>query len=147
MYLPSECTYFPTLVVASAKIEVDGKPIRKDPIKLMYFAVNKPKGYSCVTNRPEDGSWGDQRPVMDLFKDWSATWERQHPGQVLPRLQVAGNLDVNATGLMFVTNDGRFSAKARQSSRCPVGSPWPAVTSWATRPFCHAWLSLPMTLC
>ena len=93
------------------QIEVDGKAIRQDPIKKWYFAVNKPRGYTCMTSTPTDEDWEERRSFLDLFDDWSKTWKRQHNGQAPPRLQVAGNLDVNATGLMFVTNDGKWASK------------------------------------
>lgn len=90
------------------KIEVEGRAIRQEPIKKWYFAVNKPKGYSCMARSEiEEG----KALALDVFVDWEREWKKKHPGQMPPRLQVAGNLDVNATGLLLVTNDGKWAQK------------------------------------
>lgn len=96
------------VLCTATQIEVSGRALRQEPIKKWYFAVNKPKGYSCMARQDvEEG-----RPVaLDIFADWVRDWKRKHSGQMPPRLMLAGNLDVNATGLLLVTNDGQWAAQ------------------------------------
>ena len=72
---------------AVARIAVDGEPIRLESI--VYFAVNKPKGYVSTNFDPAG------RPrVVDLLPE-------------LPeRVYTVGRLDEDSTGLMILTNDG-----------------------------------------
>jgi len=72
-------------------ILVDGKRIAK-PEKLVYFLLNKPKGYVTTVNDPEG------RPtVMDLL---GARRERVYP---------VGRLDYASEGLLLLTNDGALA--------------------------------------
>jgi len=72
---------------ALARIAVDGEPIRLESI--VYYAVNKPKGYVSTNFDPAG------RPrVVDLLPE-------------LPeRVYTVGRLDEDSTGLMILTNDG-----------------------------------------
>ena len=72
-------------------IKVDGKLIRP-PKRLVYIALNKPKGYVTTASDPQG------RPtVLDLIK---GVRERVYP---------VGRLDYNSEGLLLLTNDGEFA--------------------------------------
>jgi len=75
------------------EICVDGKPLRR-PQRLVYFLLNKPKGYVTTISDPE------RRPtVMDLLPKGS---ERVYP---------VGRLDYASEGLLLMTNDGALAQK------------------------------------
>jgi 23S rRNA pseudouridine2605 synthase len=75
---------------SQAKIAVDGEPIHLEP--LIYFAVNKPKGYVSTNFDPAG------RPrVVDLLPE------------VPERVYTVGRLDEDSTGLMILTNDGELA--------------------------------------
>ncbi|HKV25700.1 MAG TPA: pseudouridine synthase [Candidatus Acidoferrum sp.] len=75
----------------SDAICVDGKRI-EPPEKLVYFLLNKPKGYVTTVNDPEG------RPtVMELL---GARKERVYP---------VGRLDYASEGLLLLTNDGALA--------------------------------------
>lgn len=59
--------------------------------KFVYFMINKPVGYVCTVTGPEEPK------ITELFKDVS---ERVFP---------VGRLDKLTSGLLLVTNDGRFA--------------------------------------
>jgi 23S rRNA pseudouridine2605 synthase len=72
-------------------IKVDGKLLRP-PRRLVYIALNKPKGYVTTVSDPQG------RPtVMDLIK---GVKERVYP---------VGRLDYHSEGLILLTNDGEFA--------------------------------------
>ncbi|OLC95312.1 MAG: pseudouridine synthase [Acidobacteria bacterium 13_1_40CM_4_58_4] len=72
---------------------VDGKPLKR-PERLVYFVLNKPKGYVTTVSDPEG------RPtVMDLLPKRG---ERAYP---------VGRLDYASEGLLFLTNDGALAHK------------------------------------
>ena len=73
-----------------AKIAVDGEPIRLE--RMVYYAVNKPKGYVSTTHDPSG------RPrVVDLLPE------------IPQRVYTVGRLDEMSTGLMLLTNDGELA--------------------------------------
>lgn len=72
---------------------VDGKPLHR-PQRLVYFLLNKPKGYVTTVSDPEG------RPtVMQLLGDL--------PERVYP----VGRLDYASEGLLLLTNDGALAQK------------------------------------
>ena len=72
---------------------VDGKPLA-GPQRLLYFLLNKPKGYVTTASDPEG------RPtVLELLKDCA---ERVYP---------VGRLDYASEGLLLLTNDGELAQK------------------------------------
>jgi 23S rRNA pseudouridine2605 synthase len=72
---------------------VDGRPL-KSRERLLYFVLNKPKGYVTTVSDPEG------RPtVMDLMK--------KCPERVYP----VGRLDYASEGLLLMTNDGALAQK------------------------------------
>jgi 23S rRNA pseudouridine2605 synthase len=75
------------------KICVDGKPLR-GPERLLYFLLNKPKGYVTTVSDPEG-----RQTVMELMKNC--------PERVYP----VGRLDYASEGLLLMTNDGALAQK------------------------------------
>jgi 23S rRNA pseudouridine2605 synthase len=72
---------------------VDGKPL-KNRERLLYFLLNKPKGFVTTVSDPEG------RPtVMDLME--------KCPERVYP----VGRLDYASEGLLLMTNDGALAQK------------------------------------
>ncbi len=57
-----------------------------------YFMLNKPPGYVCATTD------GEHPIVLDLLDEPN-----------LDKLQVAGRLDIDATGLVLITDDGQWN--------------------------------------
>ena len=101
----------------SAAITVDGERVRLE--KMVYYAVNKPKGFVSTDNDPAG------RPrVIDLLPE------------VPERVYAVGRLDEESMGLMILTNDGELA------TRVP-GTPY--VTAWANRTYkdshCAVWPS------
>ena len=75
---------------AAARITVDGEPIKLETV--VYYAVNKPKGY-VSTNFDPSG-----RPrVVDLLPE------------IPQRVYTVGRLDEDSTGLLILTNDGELA--------------------------------------
>ena len=72
---------------AEHKVSVDGQPIR--PEKLVYWAVNKPRGYLCTNFDP-----ARRGRAIDLVP------------QVAQRVYTVGRLDEASEGLLLLTNDG-----------------------------------------
>jgi 23S rRNA pseudouridine2605 synthase len=77
------------------EICVDGKTLKKAE-RLVYYLLNKPKGYVTTVSDPEG------RPtVMDLLPQGNRS-ERVYP---------VGRLDYASEGLLLMTNDGALAAK------------------------------------
>src|SRR5436190_10265571 len=75
------------------EICVDGEPLKKQE-RLVYYLLNKPKGYVTTVSDPEG------RPtVVDLLRECS---ERVYP---------VGRLDYASEGLLLMTNDGALAQK------------------------------------
>jgi 16S rRNA pseudouridine516 synthase len=74
------------------RVEVDGNILQaRQPV---YVMLNKPKGCVSATCDPKN------KTVLDLIN---------LPGK--DQLHLAGRLDFNTTGLLLLTNDGRWSRK------------------------------------
>ncbi|WP_035615213.1 16S rRNA pseudouridine(516) synthase [Haloferula sp. BvORR071] len=76
-----------------AQVEFNGELLR-DTERLLHFMVNKPPGIVSATRDPE------HRTVVDLMND---------PDRHC--LHIAGRLDRNTSGLVLLTNDGRWSKR------------------------------------
>jgi 23S rRNA pseudouridine2605 synthase len=77
---------------ATQAVAVDGKPVQAE--RLVYWLVNKPKGYLCTNHDPEG------RPrALDLVP---------HVGE---RVYTVGRLDEASEGLLLLTNDGDLAFK------------------------------------
>jgi 23S rRNA pseudouridine2605 synthase len=77
---------------SSQQVAVDGQPVEAEP--LVYWAVNKPRGYLCTNHDPQ----GRPRAV-DLIP------------HVLQRVYTVGRLDEDSEGLLLMTNDGDLAFK------------------------------------
>jgi 23S rRNA pseudouridine2605 synthase len=76
-----------TKVEQSQEVCVDGQPLRQE--KLVYYLVNKPRGYLCTNHDPAG------RPLaVDLVP------------HVPQRVYTVGRLDEDSEGLLLLTNDG-----------------------------------------
>jgi 16S rRNA pseudouridine516 synthase len=71
---------------------VEHRGQRVEETKPRYFMLNKPAGYVCATDDAEHPT------VLALL-------EVSHP----ERLHIAGRLDIDATGLVLITDDGEWS--------------------------------------
>lgn len=87
-------------------ILVDGKRIARAE-KLVYFLLNKPKGYVTTVSDPEG------RPtVMDLLKKNTAHRNsREADSSAQARVYPVGRLDYASEGLLLMTNDGALAQK------------------------------------
>ena len=75
-----------------APVAVDGQRVQAE--RMVYFAVNKPKGYVSTNNDPSG------RPrVVDLLPE------------IPQRVYTVGRLDEMSVGLMLLTNDGELANK------------------------------------
>lgn len=77
---------------ARDRVAVDGQPVRTR--RRLYVAVNKPPGYICTRQDPEQ-----RRIVSDLLP---VEWRHLYP---------VGRLDYQSEGLIFLTNDGQFALR------------------------------------
>lgn len=77
------------------RITLDGRVLQAGQAK--YFMLHKPVGVVSATKDTK------HRTVTDLFA-----------AEVRNDLHIAGRLDLNTTGLMLLTNDGRWSRRVTQ---------------------------------
>lgn len=73
------------------KVAYDGNPLAQQSGP-RYFMLNKPQGYVCSTDDP-------QNPTILYFID----------EPVAHKLHAAGRLDIDTTGLVLLTDDGQWS--------------------------------------
>ncbi len=79
-----------TRVGPEQDVKVDGEPIHAE--KLVYWLVNKPRGYLCTNHDPS------RRPLaIDLVP------------QINQRVYTVGRLDADSEGLLLLTNDGELA--------------------------------------
>jgi 23S rRNA pseudouridine2605 synthase len=76
----------------TAQVAVDGQPVRAEP--LVYWLVNKPRGYLCTNSDP-----GGRPRALDLIP------------HVAQRVYTVGRLDEDSEGLLLMTNDGDLAYK------------------------------------
>jgi 23S rRNA pseudouridine2604 synthase len=93
-------------VTAEARIDID-PAARERQAQRMTILLHKPVGY--VSGQPED----DHEPAVVLLtpeKRWEAdpSGVKFHPGH-LRNLAPAGRLDIDSTGLLVLTQDGRVA--------------------------------------
>lgn len=77
-------------------VKISGKIIKSNSAtkKLIYYALNKPKGYVSSTRSDSSGS----PPVTTLVREKS-------------RIYPVGRLDIDSEGLIILTNDGDLTYK------------------------------------
>jgi len=80
------------------QISVDGQPLKRAE-RLLYFMLNKPKGYVTTVSDPEG------RPTVMEFVSYRK--ERLYP---------VGRLDYASEGLLLMTNDGELAQKLTKAS-------------------------------
>jgi len=81
-------------VSPQARVLLDGRPLRQPGHR--YFMLHKPPGYVCASHDPV-------HPVaLDLLDEDNAG-----------ALHFAGRLDIDATGLVLITDDGQWSHRIR----------------------------------
>lgn len=82
-------------------VSIDGKQITA--IGNIYLMLNKPEGVVCANMDSEHPT------VIDLIQN-SENFVDEKP-RVLPTkdLQIAGRLDIDTTGLVLITNDGKWN--------------------------------------
>lgn len=86
-----ECVNDPRCEVdASAEVTIDGQLLRSATAR--YFMLNKPLGYVSATKDRE------HLTVLELLDEDN-----------LEQLHIAGRLDIDTTGLLLITDDGRWS--------------------------------------
>src|SRR5437870_10208095 len=79
-----------TRVEPGQEVRVDGQPLRSE--RLVYWLVNKPRGYLCTNYDPAG------RPLAtDLVP------------HVSERVYTVGRLDEDSEGLLLLTNDGELA--------------------------------------
>lgn len=71
-------------------VALDGEPLGKPGLR--YFMLNKPTGYVSVT---KDATHPTALELIDEAN--------------LERLQIAGRLDIDTTGLLLITDDGQWN--------------------------------------
>jgi 16S rRNA pseudouridine516 synthase len=84
------CKQPSTQVTTAQQIELEGELLQI--IGLRYFVMHKPAGYVCSTDDP------DHNTVFTLMDE---------PMQ--SRLHTVGRLDLDTTGLLLITDDGKWS--------------------------------------
>ena len=110
-------------------IELDGKVVEggvEYAGEHFYFLVNKPKGYVCSTKSGGGGSRDNKgkneetgnggKKALDLLQSWTDQWKKGNPGKLPPRLFTVGRLDVQTTGMLLVTTDGKWSQRVAHPS-------------------------------
>ncbi len=82
-------------------VMLDG--VQVEAIGDVYLMLNKPQGYVCAN---EDG----QHPtVIDLLKQSENFAGKTLKSLPIKDLQIAGRLDVDTTGMVLITNDGKWN--------------------------------------
>lgn len=77
-------------VEPTAAVAIDDRPLRQATHR--YFMLNKPPGYVSATKDRE------HLTVVDLLEEDN-----------IEQLHIAGRLDIDTTGLLLITDDGRWS--------------------------------------
>ena len=81
------------------KISVDGRPLSQSATRLVYYLLNKPRGYVTTMSDPQG------RPlVTSLLKG------------VKERVFPVGRLDIDTSGALILTNDGDLTQKVLHPS-------------------------------
>ncbi len=85
------CTEPSTLVHRFSQIKFDGRTVQSQ--SPLYIMLHKPVGVVCATRDAQ------HKTVLDLI---------DHPQK--HELHIVGRLDLNSSGLVLLTNDGRWSS-------------------------------------
>lgn len=79
-----------TYISETMEVCVDGEPLEAP--RPRYFMLHKPQGYVCVTKDR------DHPTILELIDE---------PNK--DKLQIAGRLDIDTTGLVLITDDGKWN--------------------------------------
>lgn len=79
-----------TQITDLMEVSIDGEPLQ--PPRARYFMLHKPQGYVCATKDQ------DHPTVLELLDE---------PNK--DKLQIAGRLDIDTTGLVLITDDGKWN--------------------------------------
>lgn len=83
-------------VQTADQVALDGEPVT--PQREHYLMVNKPEGYVCATSDSDHPTVLDLPALIELI-----------PPEVRHRIQIAGRLDMDTTGLVLLTTDGAWN--------------------------------------
>ncbi|TQV78069.1 16S rRNA pseudouridine(516) synthase RsuA [Exilibacterium tricleocarpae] len=106
-------------VAAGARITLHGR--RLTAPKPQYVMLNKPAGYVCATRD------SDHPTVIDLIAE---------PGA--GRLQIAGRLDRDTTGLVLLTDDGQWNHRVTAPARACLKT----YTATLAEPLADKWIAV-----
>ena len=88
-------------VAAAQVVSINGEPVAAP--RTRYLMLNKPAGYVCAT------ADGEHPIVLDLLDE---------PNR--DKLQIAGRLDIDTTGLVLITDNGKWNHAVTAPNRvCP----------------------------
>lgn len=60
------------------QVTLDGVLVRTRVQEQFYFAVNKPTGFICTSNR-DSPEVKNKKIVLDLFEGWMCKWKEEKP--------------------------------------------------------------------
>lgn len=93
----------PEVKIKSKKDVVTLDGVCVEPIGELYIMLNKPKGYVCANTDSEHPT------VMDLLQNETNFAGKKPLPLPMKDLQIAGRLDIDTTGLVFITTDGKWN--------------------------------------
>ncbi|MFL0809337.1 MAG: pseudouridine synthase [Agarilytica sp.] len=82
-------------------IMLDG--VQVEAIGDLYIMMHKPQGYVCANTD------GEHPTVIDLLNNQKNFVGRNKKTLPIKELQIAGRLDLDTTGMVFITNDGKWN--------------------------------------
>ncbi len=107
-------------LIRSSQIEVDGQPCRYADASVDAASLIRYQGQRLSAPDAAHGYWMLHKPTGYLSAtrdDHQATVLDLLPGSLHARLQVAGRLDKESTGLLLLTTDGSWSHRLRRPGR------------------------------
>lgn len=66
-------------LISHLQVKVNGEFVKTEAQKHVYFALNKPNGYVCTSNK-DSPEVQNKRIVIDLFQDWMTRWQKRQSG-------------------------------------------------------------------
>ncbi|WP_086932232.1 pseudouridine synthase [Agarilytica rhodophyticola] len=82
-------------------VTIDGEKVK--PIGNVYLMLNKPEGVVCANTD------GEHPTVIDLLQQDESFVGKKVSTLPIKDLQIAGRLDIDTTGLVLITNDGKWN--------------------------------------
>lgn len=84
-------------------VKIDGTVI--EAVGKLYLMLHKPAGVVCANSDSEHPT------VIDLLRDETCFVGKKNAPLPLKDLQIAGRLDMDTTGLVLITNDGKWNQR------------------------------------